>query len=64
MKDFIPLLIIPIGLLIAIILSKTLMWCIYCVIYMQFDYKPKEDKGYQKWKEKYIKEEDNGKNNN
>lgn len=54
MSDFIPLLLLPIGLLITIILAKLFIYCFYFLIYLKNEWNFIEDKGYQKWKKKAL----------
>lgn len=57
MSDILVFLLIPIGLLLSILLAKALIFLIYSLVYLFNDYDYSKDKGYKKWKERYIGED-------
>lgn len=54
MSDILIFLLIPIGLFLSILLAKALMFLIQFLVYLFNDYDYSKDKGYKKWKERYI----------
>lgn len=53
------LLLIPIGLILSVVFTKIFMHFLYFVVYLINDYECEEDKGYQEWKKKVFRGEDN-----